>query len=153
MFWRHLYLNTLVLVNGIYCDSDEKMFLNYKRKYCKPAAHFILDFSKLILRLLVKYTIKSIISNPVTFALSHLVLHSDSTHIIIHLQYLIFRLCKDTHWHSTEKQVCRGFITITSGTTSIYFWSFDLSLWSKYNQVKCICNFFSIQFFSGVISF
>ena len=105
----------------------QKMFLNYKIKYCKPATYFISDFSKLIHRLLVKYTIESRISNAVVFGLiSHLILHSDRTHVIIHLQYVILHLYKDTYWHSTEKEFCRSFTTLTSKTTINLF----LVLWS-----------------------
>ena len=126
MFWRHLNLHIWVLVNYIYYDSDKKKFLNYKRKYCKPAMYFILDFSKLIHRLLLKYTIESRISNAVVFGLSHLILHSNSTHVIIHLQYVILHLCKDTYWHRTEKEFHRSFTTLTRETTINLF----LVLWS-----------------------
>ena len=103
IIWRYLNLNICVLVNGIYCDNDKKLFLNYKIKYCNPAAYFILDFSKLIHRFLVKYTIESRISNPVIFVLSHLVLHSDSIHVIIHFQYvtLVQRHKLAYHWKAS----------------------------------------------------
>ena len=72
---------------------------------CLRGTYFILDFSKLIHRLLVKYnTIEGRISKPVVFVFSQLVLHRYSTQAT-HLQYVILHCVHDIRRHSTEKQV------------------------------------------------
>ena len=124
MFGRHLNLNFWALGSNNYCDNDNSMVKNDKRKYYKLATYFILDFSGLIHRLLVKFnTIESRISKSIVSVFSQLVLHGDDIHAILHLQYIILHLCKDTRWHSTEKQVCRSFTILTS-ETAINLFSF-----------------------------
>ena len=97
MFGRHLNLNFWVLGSNNYYDNDNSMVKNGKRKYYKLATYFILDFSGLIHRLLVKFnTIESRISKSIVSVFSQLVLHGDDIHAILHLQYIILHLCKDT---------------------------------------------------------
>ena len=71
MFWRHLNLNFWVPGNEIYGDNDNKIVENSKRKYYERALYFVLDFSKLIHRLLVNYnTTESKISKSVVSVFS-----------------------------------------------------------------------------------
>ena len=91
--------------------------------------YFILDFSKLIHQLLVKYNItESTISKSLVSVLSQLVLHRDNTNEILHLQYIILHLAK-VHANIILKNESVGVLLhLQAKKPSIYLLSFELYL-------------------------
>ena len=91
--------------------------------------HFILDFSKLIHQLLVKYNIiESMISKSLVSVLSQLILHRDNTNEILHLQYIILHLAK-AHANIILKNESVGVLLhLQAKKPSIYLLSFELYL-------------------------